>query len=112
MKVNTYRPEINKGILNKKEDEILTIKKNGWVDWSGTFHPMNYKKMKAFENDNVYYLYLFGNDNNHGRHISLTFLQNQKFLWLQNNHWIQDKNNIMWVLAFIIGTTLSIIQII
>lgn len=111
MKVNTYTNEPNTGVLNKTEQTII-IKKNRWVDKSGVSHPMKFEEPKAFENKNVYFLYLFGGDTK-GKHISLSFWQNQKFLWLQNNHWLQKEENIRYIVNILFllgGITLGVLN--
>jgi hypothetical protein len=104
MKVYTYKTVPNTGVLTQTGEKI-TIKKNRWVDREGTSHPMKFEEPIAFEDSHVYYLLLFGSSTppNKGVHVSLTFFQNQKFLWLQNKHWLQQKDNIMWVINILVA---------
>lgn len=115
MKVSVYKAESNNGGLNKTE-EVITIKSNRWIDKNGTSHPMKFLKPVAFENKNVYFLHLFGDDKtepHQGKHISLTFWENQTFNWMQKNHWLQKEENIRYVvnIFFLIGgLTLGILN--
>lgn len=115
MKVNTYSTEkINSGIL-KKDKTIIDLRTTRWIDNNGTSHPIKYVRPLAFENKNVYFLHLFGDDSkqpHHGVHISLNFWQNQKFLWLQKQHWMQKTSNITWLISIIIALGVLITNII
>lgn len=103
MKVKVYRVEKpNTGLLEQTNKEII-VRNGRWIDWNGTSHPMNYKRIRAFENRRVYYLFKFGSGKT-GYHISLSYAQNQRFLFLQNDHWFQQPDNIKWVVgAILIG---------
>lgn len=115
MDVNIYNTETNTGVLNKTE-QVITIKRNRWIDKSGTSHPMKFLRPIAFENKNVYFLHSFGDDKkepHHGKHISLTFMENQKFRWMQNIHWLQKEENIRYVINILFllgGLTLGILN--
>lgn len=108
MKVNTYHvKENNSGILVKTK-EIIDIQKRRWIDSKGTSHPMKFLEPIAFKNENVYFLHLFGDDRkepHHGVHISLTFWQKQRFLFMQKLHWLQKEENIRYLvnILFLIG---------
>lgn len=105
MKVNVYGSKSNTGVLNKC-DETIEIRKNRWIDSNGTSHPMNFTQPKAFSNKNVYWLNLYGVTSSiKGKHISLSFFQNQAFMWMQKIHPLQD-------IKYVIGTVLAIIGLI
>lgn len=114
MKVNTYEPISNMGVL-EKNDEVIEIKNGRWIDKNNTSHPMKFTKIYSFQNNFVYWLTFFGKKSkNAGIHISLNFFENQKFLWLQNSHWLQKEENIRYivnVLFLISGLTFSILNI-
>jgi hypothetical protein len=104
MVVNVY--EANNGEL-EKTNETITIKPRRWLNKNGISYPMKFTSPIAFENNNVYFLKIFdnGDKNSHGKHISLTFWQNQKFLYLQKKNWIQKEENIRYIIniLFLIG---------
>lgn len=90
---------------SKTEFDLIEIKKGRYIQ-SGISHPLvsekeNYfQRMYCFdhENKNIYYLNSFGKiDSNHGIHIALTWFETQKFLWLQNKHWLQKEESIRYV---------------
>ncbi|MGO4905805.1 hypothetical protein [Flavobacterium sp. W20_MBD1_R3] len=65
-----------------------------------------------FENKKVYFLNTFGKtDSQKGFHIALSEWQNQRFLWLQNRHWIQKEENIRYIvnlLFLVLGAYIAI----
>lgn len=112
MKVKTYKPVINKGVLEETSEEI-TIEPRRWVDNNGTSHPMNYLEPKAFKNKNVYFLHLFGDDSGNfhkGKHISLNFLNNQRFLWMQKSHPLQKPLIWLPIIISIVSLIISIVK--
>jgi hypothetical protein len=50
-----------------------------------------------FENKKVYFLNRFGEEKSNGIHIGLTWKENQKFLLLMGQHWIQQEDNIRFL---------------
>lgn len=105
MKINVYKTNgFNSGQLIKI-DEIIDIKPRRWIeDRNGTSHPMKFIEPIAFENKNVYFLYLFGDNSGKtkmGKHISLSFWENQKFLFMQKLHWVQKEENIRYIVNII-----------
>ncbi len=64
-----------------------------------------------FKGKKVYFLNRYGKiDNNLGFHIALSKWQNQRFLWLQNRHWLQKEENIRYLvnlLFLILGAYLG-----
>ena len=53
-------------------------------------------------------------DSNQGVHIGFTYWQNQKFLWVQNSHWLQREENIRYlinILFLTIGVLLGLQQL-
>lgn len=112
MKAKVYKPVFNKGILEETNEEI-TIKPRRWIDKNETSHPMTYLEPKAFKNKNVYFLHLFGDDSgdfHKGKHISLNFLENQKFLWMQNSHPLQKPLVWLPIIISIISLIVSIVK--
>jgi hypothetical protein len=114
MKVNIYEVKnVNSGIL-EKNDEVIEIKSGRWIDKFGVSHPMNFVKKECFDDKFVYWVSLLGDESTtHGKHISLTFFQKQKFLWLQNSHWFQKEENIRYlinILFLIYGIIIGILQ--
>jgi hypothetical protein len=67
---------------------------------------MYYTKPIAFENKNVFYLHDFGNkdENSRGIHISLTFLEKHRFLFMQKDHWLQKEENIRYIINILFLT--------
>jgi hypothetical protein len=114
MKIKVYELKGNNTGLLIESDEIIDIKKHRWVD-KGESHPMKFLKPKSFKNKNVYFLHLYGDTKKPhlGKHISLTFWENQKFLFMQEKHWIQKEENVRYVvniLFLIIGLTIGILN--
>jgi hypothetical protein len=106
MKVHTSTTVPNTGILIQS-NEVIDIRRNRWIDKHNTSHPLKYTQPVAFENKNVYFLHLFGDDSgtqHKGVHISLSFWDNQKFLWLQKKQWFQNKDNVMWLVNIVVAT--------
>jgi len=99
MKVKEYKSIINKGILERTTD-VIDLRRNRWIDSSGVSHPLKYIQPIAFSNKNVYFLHLFGDDSkkpHQGKHISLSFFENQIFHITQGTHWIQKEENIRYL---------------
>lgn len=96
MKVNVFKLDTqNNGILIK-EDRIIEIRRNRWIDSKLISHPLDYERSEGFSNKNVYYLHLF-KDGKKGKFISLNFYENQKFQLIQGSHWIQKEENIRYL---------------
>lgn len=101
--------------FNPNQSKTIEIKNGRFILSDGTSHPLKTEKGKFFtrvygleyQNKVIYYLKLFGNDNSRvGYHVGFNFLENHFFLWNQNSHWIQKKENIIFcvkVLSFIAG---------
>lgn len=64
---------------------------------------MEYEKLNMFEKRHVYKLFFW--EKKEFEVISLNFWQNQKFLWIQNDHWLQKEENIRYAIniSFLIG---------
>lgn len=101
MKVNVYKSKKQNSGELIKSDETINILKNRWIDSNGISHPLSFNRPIAFSNTNVYFLYLYGVQSNQGKHISLSFWENQKFLFIQNLHWLQKEENIRYVVNLI-----------
>jgi hypothetical protein len=98
-----YRPDgSNTGKLKETNKEIK-IHRGRWIEGKdNTSHPMSFKKIHCFENKNVYGLHLFGDDTKRVEHIVLNYWKEQKFLWLQNAHWLQKEENIRYIINMLI----------
>ena len=112
MKVNLFKTEPNTGILTKT-DKTINIKCHKFYDENNNYQPLGYEKIKSLGKF-VYFLKFNGVSETHGRHISLNFIQNQKFLWMQGENWFQKEDNVRYViniLFLIIGCYLAYKQI-
>lgn len=114
MKVDIYKvKESNSGRIVKSNRRI-DVRRGRWIDDRNISHPMNYKRIKAFDKKRVYYLSKFGSGTT-GVHISLTFIKNQRFLIMQDAHWLQQTENIKWVVTGLlsggIGLALTIYKL-
>jgi hypothetical protein len=65
--------------------------KSGEALYYRRIHCLNY------ENKKVYFLNRFGKEKSNGIHIGLTWKENQNFLFLMGQHWIQQENNIRFL---------------
>lgn len=104
MKLYTYYPIENSGKLSKT-DCVIDVKRGRWVV-NETNHPMEFDRVHAFENKYVYFLHHFGINSGiivQGDHIVLNFWQNHKFLFMQRAHWIQNNNNLKWILGMLVS---------
>ena len=116
MKIKIFQTITNQCAL-KETDNYINIKKNRFYDTrTNIYQPLNYKKMYNFREKYVYYLFYMGDFEckSGGIHISLNFFQNQKFLFLQGNHWFQKEENLRYiinVLFLLLGTYLSYKQL-
>ena len=97
MKVNIFKSDKNSGILNKT-DKFIIIKNNYFYDENNDWQPLVYEQLKSFDKKYVYYLKFMGVSENHGIKISLNYIQNQVFLWLQGNHWLQKEENLRYLI--------------
>lgn len=101
MKVKTYSPTSNNSGVLEETNRYIDIKPRRWISDGKTSHPMKFERIVAFENKNVYFLHRFGDDSgthHSGYYISLTFFENQRFLFMQNSHWIQKEENIRYII--------------
>lgn len=98
MKVKGFIGEQTNTGLIAKITELIDIRDGRWVDKGKVSHLMNYKRIRSFKDKRVYFLYRFGNGKS-GIHVSLSFLQNQRFLYLQKAHWLQKADNLKWVIS-------------
>jgi hypothetical protein len=106
MKIKCLNQIPNSGIFLESKWEVIEIKQGRFIQ-SNTSHPLVhkgekfYKKVICLENKNkkVYWLNRFGqHSKHHGVHIGLNRFQNQRFLWLQNAHWLQQEANIKFII--------------
>lgn len=106
--------EKNSGKLTPVEGVYIEIKKGRYLD-GDISHPLYAENEKyfirtyclEFSKKHIYFFNRFGNKNsNNGFHVGFTSLQHHRFLFLQNNHWIQKEEYIRYainVLFLIIG---------
>lgn len=97
--VSIYNPLRNKGELIIT-DEKINIYQGRWVENDGTSHPLKIKRKYCFNKKYVYYLY-GDKDIDRGKHISLNYLQNQKFLITMGHHWLQQEKNIRYLINIV-----------
>lgn len=113
MEVNIFKTTFNTGILNKT-DKTIIIKCNKFYGENNSWQPLVYEQCKSFDKKYVYWLKYMGTNESFGIYISLNYIQNQKFLWLQDNHWFQKEDNIRYViniLFLILGCYLTIYKL-
>jgi hypothetical protein len=65
--------------------------KSGDALYYRRIHCLNY------ENKKVYFLNRFGAEKTNGIHIGLSWKENQKFLFLMGQHWLQQEDNIRFL---------------
>lgn len=94
MKVNKFKALTNTGKL-EIVDDIIDIKRGRWLCVNKISHPLEYIRCNSFDKRNVYFLSKFEKT---GFHISLSFLQNQRFLFIQRDHWLQKEENIRYII--------------
>ncbi len=99
--------EIKRGryIKEKVSHPLFTDKEN----YFHKIHCLEYKKK------HIYFLNYFGKNEPpvRGIHIGLSNWQNNKFLWMQNKHWLQKEENIRYIVNIvflIIGIWISIMS--
>lgn len=101
--------EKNSGQLTPVDGRFIYIKKGRFVD-SDTSHPLYVENEKYFKRiycleyfrKRIYYFNRFGNnDIKTVFHVVFTWLQHQRFLFLQNRHWVQKEENIRYIVNVI-----------
>ncbi|MNE67281.1 hypothetical protein D3C80_1628790 [compost metagenome] len=124
MKIEVLRSnELNTGHLAISAGEAIEIKRGRYVK-NNISHSLFTEKENYFskvycleyEKKHIYFFYYFGNSNPPARgiHIGLTNWQNQRFLWMQNKHWLQKEESIRYIvniLFLIIGVGISIMSL-
>jgi hypothetical protein len=51
-----------------------------------------------YKNKYIYWFNTFGSESkDHGIHVGLSWWENQRFLWMQNDHWFQKEDNIRYI---------------
>lgn len=112
---NTGRMQQTKGTFESYDEEgilrtytvsqnFIKILKYRYIHLNVS-HPLKsgdnlyYKRIHClnFENKKVYFLRRFGNEESNGIHIGLSWSENQKFLFLMGQHWIQQEDNIRFL---------------
>lgn len=97
-----------KPVKSKLQNESIFIHKGRYVE-NETSHPLYDEDSKYFrriycleyKSYYVYWLYHFGKAEGQGTHVGFTWLQHQRFLWLQNRHWLQKEGNIRYLVNLI-----------
>jgi hypothetical protein len=122
MKIEVLRSnEVNTGNLaSSVPAEIIEIKRGRYIK-NNISHPLFIEKENYFSKiycleynkKHIYYLNFHGSNEPpvRGIHVGLTNWQNQKFLWLQNKHWLQKEESIRYIiniLFLIIGVWMSV----
>lgn len=125
MKIEVLRSnEVNTGHLTTLfSGETIEIKRGRFIK-DDISHPLftekekYFSKMYSFEykKKHIYFLNYFGRNEPSARgiHIGLTYWQNNRFLWLQNKHWLQKEESIRYIvniIFLIIGVFISIMSI-
>lgn len=110
MKVQIFECiEKNSGQLIPIGGRFIEIKKGRFID-NNTSHPLYAENEKYFKRiycleyykKRIYFFNRFGiKDSNTGFHVGFTWLQHQRFLFLQNRHWIQKEETIRYVINVI-----------
>lgn len=92
---------------NPKTSREMEIKRGKYSFGNGFVHPLfngedkYFKRIDSLEMDSkvIYYFMLFGKKESvSGVHIGFNFWEHQRFLWLQNSHWLQKEENIRYVI--------------
>lgn len=108
-------------LIPSSANKTIKIKKGRYI-CDDISHPLYTTKEIYFQrvycleykNKNIFFLNTYGKlDNNAGFHIALSKWETQKFLWLQNKHWLQKEESIRYIvniLFLIIGVWLSIMS--
>jgi hypothetical protein len=120
LKSGMTNSQVGNQIVAKRVDiDWIEIKKGRYIQ-NDTSHPLRltdeklYGRIYALEYKNkyIYWLNTFGaKSKDHGVHIGLSWCENQRFLWMQNDHWFQKEDNIRYivnVLFLIIGAWIGI----
>ncbi|UKN01192.1 hypothetical protein K6119_15790 [Paracrocinitomix mangrovi] len=126
MRVKALRGESNTGLLEpcsgvelkttgnvttgkRVEFDWIEIKKGRYIHQNCS-HPLRsgdenyFKRIHGLEykNRKIYWLYTFGSmDKPQGHHVGFSWWEHQKFLWLQEMHWLQKENNIRYMVNLI-----------
>lgn len=124
MKIEVLRSnELNSGHLTAFfPEEKIEIKRGRYIK-GDISHPLFTEKENYFckvhcleyNKKHIYFLNYFGRNEApvKGIHIGLTNWQNNKFLWMQNKHWLQKEENIRYivnVIFLIIGVWISVMS--
>ncbi len=106
MKIKCLNHIPNSGVLLEGKLEVIEIKEGRFIQGNNS-HPLVHKGEKfyskviclEYKNKKVYWLNRFGQQSKyHGDYIGLNRFQNQRFLWLQNAHWLQQEVNIRYLI--------------
>lgn len=101
--------EKNSGRLIPEGERTIEIKKGRFID-NDISHPLYAENEKYFKRTycleyskkRIYYFNRFGNsDSNTGFHVGFNWLQHQRFLLLQNRHWLQKEESIRYIVNLV-----------
>jgi hypothetical protein len=111
METKIFKGKVNSGVLEQNKEQVI-LKYGRYIDKKDSLSfPLKFKRMYCFKQKYVYFIYLYGDKENTGFHISLSFWQNQRFLFLQRKHWLQKEENIRYlinILFLIVGIVITL----
>ena len=119
MIVSEYlRDGSNTGRL-KKSQRLIQIKRGSWCRFDKDtqnckdVHKLTIEKNSYFRDKYVYLLKRYGSKDGIN-YISLNFFENQRFLLIQQNHWLQQEKNIRYLISLVfltIGVVLAYLNL-
>ena len=101
--------EKNSGQLIQEGELAIEIKKGRFI-YNDTSHPLYTVNEKYFIRTycleylkkRIYYFNRFGNsDGNTGFYVGFSWLQHQRFLLLQNRHWLQKEESVRYIVNLV-----------
>jgi hypothetical protein len=106
LKLSGANSEILEPVKKGAKFEYLEIKKGRYIYKNHSEPLMNneeycYKRVYCLEHKKeiIYWLSRGGVvSNSNGTHVGFSWSQYQRFLWMQNSHWIQKESNIRYVI--------------
>ncbi len=119
MEANILKVIPNSGTL-KTTGKIINLRQGRYI-YCDISHPLSrekelfYERVYSLEHKSfpvIYWLDSFGEKSEkHGNHIGLSNFQNHIFLWKQKKHWLQQENNIRYIINIVFLTLGLIIGI-
>ena len=115
MNLEIFEYQINQNKLEKTKNKIViySTKFTRETNLGKKEYRLDYKRSINFIDSKYVYFLKKNIGGKQGYRISLSFWQNQKFLFIQNKHWLQKEENIRYViniLFLISGITLGILN--